>query len=45
MCIGLIQGDSVLGFIPINGADNVLHVALAALGTVAGVVSSPRDDR
>ncbi len=41
--IGLIQGDSVLGIIPINGADNVLHVGLAALGVVAALISQPKD--
>jgi hypothetical protein len=41
--IGLIDGEDVLGLIPINSADNVLHVALAALGIVTGLIS--RDDR
>lgn len=40
--IGLVDGSDVLGLIPINGADNVLHVALALLGIVAGLMS--RDD-
>ncbi len=44
--IGLIQGDHVIGIIPVNGADHVLHVALAALGLIAAAVSrrSMRDD-
>src|SRR3954465_8154703 len=42
--IGLIDGGDVLGLIPINGADNVLHVLLALLGIVAGLVSRS-DDR
>ena len=37
--IGLIDGNDVLGFIPVNGADNLLHIALAALGIVAGLAS------
>jgi hypothetical protein len=40
--IGLIDGEDVLGLIPINGADNILHVALAALGVITGLIS--RDD-
>src|SRR3712207_1966131 len=28
--IGLIDGEDVLGFIPVNGADNILHLLLAA---------------
>ena len=42
--IGLIDGSDVLGLIPINGPDNALHVALAALGIAAGLMSSG-DDR
>jgi hypothetical protein len=42
--IGLIDGDDVLGLIPINSADNVLHVALAALGIISGLISRA-DDR
>jgi hypothetical protein len=37
--IGLIDGSDVLGIIPVNGADNLLHIALAALGVVAGLAS------
>jgi hypothetical protein len=33
----------VLGIIPINSADNVLHVALALLGIISGLIS--RDAR
>jgi hypothetical protein len=40
--IGLIDGNDVLGLIPINAADNVLHIALAALGVITGLIS--RDD-
>jgi hypothetical protein len=42
--IGLIDGEDVLGLIPINAADNVLHVALAALGIITGLISRA-DDR
>lgn len=40
--IGFIQGDNVLGIIPVNAADNVLHLAIAALGIAAGLAT--RDD-
>jgi hypothetical protein len=40
--IGLIDGSDVIGLIPVNGADNILHVALAALGIVAGLISKAR---
>ena len=40
--IGLIDGEDVLGLIPINAADNLLHIALAALGIITGLIS--RDD-
>jgi hypothetical protein len=40
--IGLVDGEDVLGLIPINSADNLLHVALAALGILTGLIS--RDD-
>jgi hypothetical protein len=41
--IGLLDGDDVLGLIPINSADNALHVGLALLGLVAGLVSRNAD--
>jgi Domain of unknown function (DUF4383) len=40
--IGLVDGEDVLGLIPVNSADNVLHIALAALGILTGLIS--RDD-
>jgi hypothetical protein len=40
--IGVIDGEDVLGLIPINSADNLLHIALAALGIITGLIS--RDD-
>jgi uncharacterized protein DUF4383 len=42
---GLIDGNDVLGLLPVNGADNVLHVLLAALGLIAGAVSDGDDRR
>jgi hypothetical protein len=42
--IGLVDGRDVLGLIPVNSADNVLHVALAALGILTGLMSRS-DDR
>ena len=38
--IGLVQGDEVLGVIPVNGPDHVLHFLLAAAGVAAGLVSA-----
>ena len=40
--IGFIQGDNVLGIIPVNSADNFLHLAISGLGIAAGLMS--RDD-
>ena len=40
---GLVDGNSVLGLLPVNGADNVLHIALTALALLAGI-TSPADD-
>jgi hypothetical protein len=37
--IGLITGDHVLGFIPVNGPDHVLHATLALAGIVAALIS------
>jgi hypothetical protein len=41
--IGFADGNDVIGLIPVNAADNVLHLAIAALGLAAGLASS--DDR
>jgi hypothetical protein len=38
--IGLIDGKDVFGIIPIDKADNVLHLALAALGIAVGLLST-----
>jgi hypothetical protein len=42
--IGLIDGETVLGLLPVNAADNVLHIALSVLGLIAGFIS-PAGDR
>jgi len=40
--IGIVDGSDVFGLLPINTADNVLHVGLAALGVLAGLAPAPR---
>ena len=42
--IGLIDGNDVLGFIPVNGADNVLHLLLGGLGIASGLASKSTYD-
>jgi hypothetical protein len=42
--IGLIDGETVLGLLPVNPADNVLHIALSALGLISGFMSRADDD-
>jgi hypothetical protein len=42
--IGLIDGSDVLGIIPVNPADNVLHLALSLAGILAAL-ASPTDER
>jgi hypothetical protein len=34
-----VDGNDVLGLIPVNAADNVLHLLIAALGIAAGLAS------
>ena len=34
--IGFLDGDSILGIFTINGADNILHLAIAAVALWAG---------
>ncbi len=41
--IGLIDGEDVLGLLPVNPADNILHIALTLLALLAGF-ASPADD-
>ena len=36
---GFIDGNDVLGLIPVNAADNVLHLLIALLGIGAGLAS------
>ncbi len=40
--IGLIDGNDVLGLIPVNGADNVLHLALTAAALGLGLAAPGR---
>jgi hypothetical protein len=37
--IGLVDGNDVLTLIPVNPADNVLHIVISAVGIVSGIVS------
>ena len=39
--IGFIDGSDVLGLIPVNTADNFLHLAIALTGIAAGLASRP----
>jgi hypothetical protein len=39
---GFADGNSVLGLVPVNGADNVLHLLISGLGIAAGLASAPR---
>jgi hypothetical protein len=39
---GFITGDNVLWLIPVNTADNFLHLVIAATGLLAGFASDPR---
>lgn len=36
---GVIDGNDILGLLPINGADNVLHLSIALAGILAGLAS------
>ena len=37
--IGFVDGEDVLGLIPVNTADNFLHLAIALTGIAAGLAS------
>ena len=37
--IGLVDGETVLGLFPVNPADNILHIALSAVGVLAAAAS------
>jgi len=39
---GFIDGNDVLGLLPVNTADNWLHVAISVAGILAGLASDPR---
>ena len=41
--LGFIDGTDVLAIIPVNGADNVLHLVISALAIVSALVSSGDD--
>jgi hypothetical protein len=41
--IGFIQGDTVLGLIHVNLADNLLHLAIAATSLYFGFAKSDRE--
>ena len=41
--IGFIDGTDVLAIIPVNGADNFLHLGISAAAIVAGLISSGDD--
>jgi hypothetical protein len=43
--IGMIDGHDVLGLLPVNPADNVLHLLLALAGLGAGLAPDRRDTR
>jgi len=36
---GFVDGNDVIGLIPVDTADNILHLAIAALGIGAGLAS------
>ena len=36
---GFIDGDQVLWLLPVDAADNVLHLVIAAIGLTAGLIS------
>jgi len=42
---GFITGDNVLWLIPVDTADNFLHLAIALTGIAAGLASSPEVHR
>ena len=42
--IGLIDGNDILGFMPINPADNILHLLLSAAAILSALASRRDDD-
>ena len=44
--LGFIDGDTVLGLIPVNTEDNILHLLISGLGIAAALASKDqRDER
>ena len=41
---GFALSDSVFGLIPVNGADNVLHLGIALIGIAAALASPPAEE-
>lgn len=41
---GFITGDTVFALMPVNTADNILHLAIAGAGLVAGILSPPAQE-
>jgi hypothetical protein len=39
--LGLIDGEDVLGLIPVNTADSLLHLSVAAAAVLSGLMSRP----
>ena len=42
--IGMVDGHDVLGLLPVNAADNVLHLVLALAGALAALAPARRTD-
>ena len=42
--IGLVDGHDILGLLPVNAADNVLHAVLTVAALAAALSSRERDD-
>ena len=42
--IGLVDGETIFGLFPVNPADNILHIALSAVGILAAIASDTADD-
>jgi len=42
--IGMIDGNDILGILPVNPADNILHLALSLAGIISALVS-PREEK
>ena len=42
--IGLVDGEDVLGLLPVNPADNILHVLLSVTALLAGLLPDRRHD-